>query len=814
MRTSYASKLTRARWWRRFVSWAATLSPATAGLPDSAASTAAEPLSADAAESLRRGTVRRVSTDAAGLYSSASLDPATGHDRPVLEQPAAKKPDHPPVSSSDAPHRRIRELEFCRQILSALIRYPEPKACARVLKLLLEAISARWGCLGRFTSDGALLCTVLGLPAQGLEPSGPRCVRLAPEAWPSLWRRCLETSQTLWEAPSAISVPGVSPSLRQAAVFPVRDGAETVGLLCLANLEGSSTRQHSGLIAAVLEPLGAAFRAWRERERGEEKQREIHKAWKLTQFAVDHSPGMVLTVDPRGRIIYVNKTACRTLGYEPEELVSRDIRDLFEGDAAESWDEWWEELKKRSSLRLEVWFRTSAGSLVPFDVLAGYLEFDGREFVPLICRDVSEDVAAKEELLRALEKEREAARLKSEFLANVNHELRTPLNGIIGMTELLSESPLSGEQRLYVETIYRASHDLLKMIEDILDLEKIEAGKLELCQGVFDPSKLLENVAGLFVKEAREKGIELQVERSPAPPSLLVGDAARIRQVLLNLVGNAVKFTPSGRIVLRADCLDIHGSRRRIRFSVEDSGIGIPEDKQTLIFERFSQIDGSPSRRHEGVGLGLAIVKDLVELMGGELGMESQVGRGSTFWFTLSLPVAERCSPVQEDHETGRGAPRLAPRWRRTPRVLVVEDNSINRMTAVRLLERLGCDVETACHGAEAVELVRGREYNLVLMDCEMPVMDGCEATRRIREVFGEALHIPVVAMTARVMKSDVQKCLDAGMDDHVSKPLRLADLELVLKNWIGCDLRSAPEPWNEMESHSRCRPAGPGGAS
>jgi len=702
----------------------------------------------------------------------------------------------------------MRELDLCNRVLTALVRWPWDEACTRIVELLLDATASRFGCIGRLADDGALVCSVVSVSAENPTSAGVRTVRLLSKEWPPMWRRCMEDLQTVCENSLEASLPRISAPLRRALVIPIRDGTEVLGLLCLANRETPYVETDARLVTAAVEPLGAAFHVWREREKVEAQQREIQEKWKLTQFAVDHSPGVILTLDPGGRIIYANKTACRTLGYQPEELVRRNVRDFLDGSTAESWDRVWDELRRRRSASFEARFRTSAGSVVPLDILAGYLECDGREFIPLVCRDVSDYFAAREELSRALEREREATRLKSEFLANVNHELRTPLNGIIGMTELLLESPLTEEQREYAETIYRASHDLLKMIEDMLDLEKIEAGKLELHHGAFHPCKLLENVAGLFVKQARDKGIELSVECRPEVPSSLVGDAARIRQVLVNLVGNAVKFTPSGRIVVRAECVDSNENQVRVRFAVEDSGIGVPEDKQSFIFERFSQVDGSPTRRHEGVGLGLAIVKDLVELMGGELGIESQVGRGSVFWFTLWLPVGVSSHQAQEGGETGQAAPFPKPRWERAPRVLVVEDNPINRKVALRLLQRLGCNAEVASHGREAVELVRTRDYDLVLMDCEMPVMDGCQATRRIREASDGKRDVPIVAMTARAMKGDVQACFAAGMDDYMAKPVHVEDLRLVLEKWVRRRVDSTAAQRKEVDLPGCCRSA------
>ncbi len=724
----------------------------------------------------------------------------TDSDARIAPPPQAAHSGSSVAGTAPALQERIRELDLCNQVLTILLRWSGSEACTRILELLLETTSSRLGCLGRIADGGALVCTVLGAPTGSSGHAIARTVRLSAQAWPSVWRQCTEEARIIRTNSLGASVPGIALPLHRALVIPLRHGASVLGLLCLANRDAPYTERHARLVAAAAEPLGTALRLRRERKKAEARQRELQRKWKLTQFAVDHSPGVILTLDPDGRILYANKTACRTLGYRLDELVSKNIRRFLEAPAAESWETWCEEMKRQSSSRFEARFRTSAGSAVLLDVLAGCLEFDGRRFIPLVCRDISDYVAAREELLRALEKEREATRVKSEFLANVNHELRTPLNAIIGMTELLLHTSLSEEQHEYAEIVHRASHDLLRMIEDILELDKIEAGKLELRHCVFDPRKLLENVAGFFMREARDKGIELSAECGPGVPPLLVGDAGRIRQVLLNLAANAVKFTPSGRVLIRADCTGRNGELRRIRFAVQDSGIGIPKEKHSLIFEKFSQVDGSATRRHEGVGVGLAIVKKLVELMGGELGIESQVGRGSTFWFILWMPVGAG-RPVGQ--EAGHAAPRAGPTRAGVARVLVVEDNPVHRKVTARLLERLGCSAETACDAAEAVELVRSREYHLVLVDCQMPVMNGCEATRRIREALGETPHVPIVAMTARAMKDDVQACLAAGMDDFIGKPVHLDDLRMILEKWAPREAGSSAAPSREQNAQA-----------
>jgi len=409
---------------------------------------------------------------------------------------------------------------------------------------------------------------------------------------------------------------------------------------------------------------------------------------------------------------------------------------------------------------------------------------------------------------RALQQAEAANRAKSVFLANMSHEIRTPMNGILGMAQLLADTPLTEQQRDYVLTLKSSTESLLALLGDILDFSRIEAGKMQLSYAPLDIRQLVHEVALLFEAGARQKGLTLRVEADDTIPPLLVGEPLRLRQILSNFVGNAVKFTEQGGITVRlcrADAGDEHRAdavRTQhgippaypvcwLRLLVSDTGIGIPQEKLQDIFEVFVQADGTTTRRFGGTGLGLAINRRLIEMMGGTIGVESEVGRGSTFWIIVPffVPNVEesRAAPerVASQDKASPAVPPLPDSPPTRARVLLVEDNEVNRKVAARLLERLGCEVEIAVDGVEAVEKTAQRRYDVVLMDLHMPRLDGIEATRLIRERERHTGgHQLIIAMTASATTEDVERCFAVGMDDYLSKPVRVEVLGATLAKW------------------------------
>jgi PAS domain S-box-containing protein len=708
-----------------------------------------------------------------------------------------------------------------------------------------------------------------------------------------------------------------------------------------------------GLLLAVLrnvwaEPLGGLvlgavaltaltvlrqIAAVRERDRAQQAAQRTEDRFVAL---VRHASDLIVVLEPDSTVQYVSPSVERLLGYPPSAFVGTPLLDFVHPDDASRARAFVSACAARAGVTEPLaWrLRHRDGTWRHVENIGTNLlgEPSVRGLV-LNTRDASERMRIEAELERARDAALASARMKSEFLANMSHEIRTPMNGVLGMTSLLAETELTGEQREFAETAHACAESLLALINDILDFSKIEAGKLAFDVRDFDLWSTIEGTFDLVAARASSKGLEVAAFVDPDVPTSVRGDPGRLQQVLVNLVGNAVKFTERGEIVVSVSVVDEGPRDVLLRVAVRDTGIGIAPEAERRLFEAFTQADGSTTRRYGGTGLGLAISKQLVELMKGEIGLESRLGEGSTFWFTARLQKqAQPASPVPPspalanarilivsgsnaaaravgqlasrwarvvDHASGSGdalatlrreaaagrpydvavvdataatvdAARLVPailtddalaatrivalsplgrgadgrvsgvtahlatpvkpsQLRRsleaavagtthpaqekqpstsprppsqpashrrgtapgTARVLVVEDNPVNRLLVVRRLEAARYAVDVAANGVEALNAVAARRYDLVLMDCQMPEMDGYRATQEIRRREGTSMHTPIVALTANALEGDRERCLAAGMDDYISKPIDWDRLRTTLGHWIAAGSRS-----------------------
>ena len=742
--------------------------------------------------------------------------------------------------------------------------------------------------------------------------------------------------------------PAFRPELQKRRVLRMLSGQALPPLeQKLVRLDGSKIDVEVASWALTDAPDSPVMLMFHDISARRKAENAVHESELRYRQMFDEAPVAYHEVDARGVISRVNRAECDLLGFRPEELIGRNAWDVVASEEREL-------SRARVAAKL-----TGRETLVPFE--RTYTRRDGAQLVLKVHENViwddrgnaigirtalfditeikqaetrltaySADLRANNEALdKALAAAREAATLKAQFLANMSHEIRTPMNGVIGMTGLLLDTSLSSEQQEYAETIRRSGESLLSVINDILDFSKIEAGKLRIEAFPFDLRLVVEEVNEMLAQKAEDQRVDLITRYPDTVPRHVIGDAGRIRQVLTNLVGNAVKFTEAGNVVITASFDPRPDGRAQMRIAVEDTGVGIPAEKIGALFQKFSQVDGSSTRRHGGAGLGLAISKQLVELMGGTIGVASESEKGSTFWFTVPLEldanahlpvcpidlqglrvlivddneVNRRVLEEQTSHwgmrhtalpsaenvvETMRGgvvdgdpydfvlldyqmpgmdglsaaaeikadgslrgsavimltsvghlgevrhmegvridtclvkpirqsqllnalstswtmrageSVRLRPAQKRPDRqpdakrfegafadrpirVLLAEDNVVNQKVAGRMLERLGLRADVAANGLEAVQMFELVSYDVILMDCHMPEMDGYSAAGAIRRLGERGQQVAIVAMTAEAMAGAREECLQAGMDDYIAKPVKLEDLSQILRKW------------------------------
>jgi PAS domain S-box-containing protein len=546
-----------------------------------------------------------------------------------------------------------------------------------------------------------------------------------------------------WLTSGQVAAGALAPSLATAFL---------AGLFCAAALAG---------LAGITAGMDRV-----EREREAAKQR--------VQSTLDAAADAIVTLGPDGRIAMANRAMEAIFERNREQLVGRSLGELLaprhqEALAADlaQWRPGGGSRFVGQTVGMEALRRD--GSPFPVEVSLAAWQADGQPRFTAILRDASRRKMVEDALRAARQEAESAARAKAEFLATMSHEIRTPMNAVIGMSGLLLESPLDEAQRDMAETIRASGEHLLTLLNDILDYSKLEAGKVELESVPVDVRRCVQECVAQVRLRAAEKGLPVAWEVGPEVPAAVAGDPARLRQVLLNLLNNAVKFTEEGRVEVQVSARP-EPPGIELRFEVRDTGIGIPPERFDRLFQRFSQVDAGTTRAYGGTGLGLAISKRLVEAMGGRIGVASEPGKGSAFHFTVPTRPAAAAEPAAVP------APAALPPMR----ILVADDNPVNQKVVVRMLERLGQRPDVVANGEEAVAAALRSDYDLVLMDIQMPVMDGMEATRRIRAARGPLPRI--VALSADALPGDRDRFLAAGMDDAVAKPVRLETLAAALR--------------------------------
>ncbi len=515
-----------------------------------------------------------------------------------------------------------------------------------------------------------------------------------------------------------------------------------------------------------------------------DQMRQIVEVQTRSDLIVDNIDGIIYATDASGIITFYKGRELETLGIDPQSRIGANIFELNKNSpiliahlkgAMEG---------KRNDFeanRNDYWFHNFVAPLLD----------DKEQIVGIVGiainvtkskrleREILEKAKESEEAHLKVQLAQEASKLKSEFLANMSHEIRTPMNGIVGMTGLLLDTVLNDEQRDFTETIRRSADTLLTIINDILDFSKVEAGKLDIELVEFDLQEVIFDVHKTLKFPADAKNIELLLKGDNDWPTLFKGDPGRLRQIFTNLINNAIKFTQKGHVLLNVSSLPSGDHSTELLFEVQDTGIGIPPSAMARMFQSFSQADASITRRFGGTGLGLSISKRLVELMGGEIGVISEEGKGSNFWFKVRLAHG---SPVQRSKDSSSTVP--VRKHDRLIRILLAEDNMVNQKVAIRQLEKLGYRADAVANGNEAIDALRNVPYDLVLMDCNMPDMDGYEATTVIRGLkTANFTDIPIIAMTANALVEDKQKCLEIGMNGYISKPIKVDALDKAIQD-------------------------------
>ncbi len=512
------------------------------------------------------------------------------------------------------------------------------------------------------------------------------------------------------------------------------------------------------------------------------EQKQKDELLMLQKNALDATANMIVITDNSGFVEYANKSFYTFSGFEEYEVAGRHTKIFSSGlNTREFYNDMWKVIQEGRTWEGILYNKKKDGSVYPEEMTITPI-IDSQEITHFVAvkKDITDRLANEEALKDAMTKALEASKMKSEFLSTMSHEIRTPMNGIIGMVEILLQTELEPEQKEYATIVKHSSESLLAILNDILDFSKMEAGKLDIINSDFDLPETCSGISKLLGSQAKEKGLEFVINIDKSIPVNVIGDSVRIRQVMMNLIGNAIKFTERGSVkVSLAPVLPIDGGFI-VRFSVADTGVGIPKTSQRKLFNSFTQADSSTSRKFGGTGLGLAICKKLVALMDGDIGVISEEGRGSTFWFEIPLKTSN-INILDRQNDTD-----IINKYYleniSNKRILLAEDNVVNQKIALIQLQRLGFEVDIAPNGQEAVDKALRHKYELILMDCQMPTKDGYTATKELRSA---GYVQPILAMTANAMQGDREKCIQCGMNDYITKPINSKELQEMLSKWL-----------------------------
>ena len=623
------------------------------------------------------------------------------------------------------------------------------------------------------TGDGALLTPIIGEDILGLDDAVRSPDSAAAQA---------AASQQTHVATATANSPDVAllrlAGLLSVAVVPLVGQAQSLGVLIAARREEHwFTSEDIALLETAASVLTVSL--------------QKHQIEGRSQAIVETSMDALITTDHAGNVIDWNPRAIELLGWSAQAAAGQSVVDLI--IPSEMRRDVREGLKMAGSQAVTPvigrFFEMTAlrrdGSAFPSEVSITTWVVAGQRFYCWVLRDITERRHSEAELIRARDAAQAADHAKSEFLATMSHEIRTPMNGVLGMTELLLQSGLTPKQYELAYTAHHSANALLDIINDVLDFSRIEAGRIELRPTLFELEETVSSVGALLADRGDKKHVTVRTETIGPLPEVVGGDPSRLRQILINLVGNAIRFTEKGSVILRVSCHMSSQDTVNTLFEVIDTGPGISADQLSNIFDPFVQAPTDDHKVRSGSGLGLAISRRLTELMGGSIGVDSTLGKGSRFWVEIPFERAEafRATSVLTD----RNAPAEPRQATRSLSILVVEDDAVNQVVASRMLESIGCQVSLAGNGAEAVERVESEVFDIVFMDCMMPVMDGYASTGAIREweaTRQPPTHVPIVALTANSMPGDKARCLAAGMDDYLAKPFNRNSLIEILDRW------------------------------